>query len=150
MSNNITLRSFNFEPFLRSHVGFDDLFNELDRAFANSAATQKYPPYNIEKCSESEYKISLAVAGFKPDQLVVTVENQVLRVEGVIEKSEEDTQPNYLHKGIATRSFRQEFRLGEHVEIDGASSENGILEIRLVKHVPEAMKPKTIAIEYKQ
>lgn len=150
MSNELTLGRINFAPLARSFVGFDELFRELDRSFANSSTiSQKYPPYNIVRKSDTEYSISLAVAGFRPDQLTLTVDGSTLRVEGNIEKADSEDGVNYVHKGIATRSFRQEFTLGEHMEVEGASSENGILEIRLVKNIPEAMKPKTIAIEYK-
>jgi molecular chaperone IbpA len=150
MSNELTVGRINFGPLARSFVGFDDLFRELDRSFASSGTiAQKYPPYNIVKRSDSEYSISLAVAGFSPDQLSITVDNHTLRVEGNIEKTEDADSINYVHKGIATRSFRQEFTLGEHMEVEGAISENGILEIRLIKNIPEEKKPKTIAIEYK-
>ena len=128
----------------RATVGFDRLFNELDRQFANSAS-QGYPPYNIAQINEDEYMISLAVAGFGMDNLDITKDKNILRIEGSSPKGDEEV--NYLHKGIANRNFRREFTLADHVEVEGATLELGMLNIYLKRHVPEELQPKKIAIQ---
>ena len=127
----------------RATVGFDRLFNELDRQFANSAS-QGYPPYNIAQIDEDEYMISLAVAGFGMDNLDITKDKNILRVEGTSPKGDEEV--NYLHKGIGGRNFRREFTLADHVEVEGATLELGMLNIHLKRVVPEELQPKKIAI----
>ena len=127
----------------RATIGFDRLFNELDRSFANSQS-QGYPPYNIVQINEDEYMISLAVAGFGMDNLDITKDGNILRVEGVIPKGGENV--NYLHKGIATRNFRREFTLADHVDVIQASLELGMLAIHLKREIPEELQPKKIAI----
>ena len=128
----------------RATIGFDRLFNELDRQFANSAS-QGYPPYNIAQINEDEYMISLAVAGFGMDNLDITKDKNILRIEGSSPKGDEEV--NYLHKGIANRNFRREFTLADHVEVEGATLELGMLNIYLKRHVPEELQPKKIAIQ---
>jgi molecular chaperone IbpA len=128
----------------RHFVGFDNIFNEMDRMFENSAKSQGYPPYNIAQINEDEYMISLAVAGFGMDNLSIEKDNKVLKIEGTAPKGDDDV--NYLHKGIGGRSFRREFTLAEHVEVAGAGLELGMLNIHLKREVPEEMKPKKIEI----
>lgn len=132
------------KAFTRSAVGFDRLWDELDRTWANSTGTG-FPPYNIIQMSDDEYQISLAVAGFKDDDLSVTKEGDRLIVEGT-QKSEIGDE-KYLHKGIAERDFRRMFTLAEHIEIEEAKLENGLLNIRLKKHIPEEKQPKKVEIK---
>jgi molecular chaperone IbpA len=136
-------RTFDLTPFTRATVGFDRLFDELDRQFANSAATG-YPPYNIVAINENEYMISLAVAGFGMGDLEITKDGNVLTVEGTAPNSDESVR--YLHKGIAGRGFRRQFTLADYVEVESASLELGMLNIRLVRRIPEELQPKRIAI----
>ena len=128
----------------RATIGFDRLFNELDRKFANSPNTQGYPPYNIVQINEDEYMISLAVAGFGMDNLNITKDGKTLRIEGVAPKGDEDV--NYLHKGIGGRNFRREFTLADHVEVVNAGLELGMLNVHLKREIPEELQPKTIEI----
>ena len=127
----------------RATIGFDRLFNELDRQFANSQS-QGYPPYNIAQIDDDEYMISVAVAGFGMDNLDITHEKNILTIEGTSPKGDENV--NYLHKGIAGRNFRREFTLADHVEVEGATLELGMLNVHLKRHVPEELQPKKIAI----
>jgi molecular chaperone IbpA len=136
-------RTFDLTPFTRSTIGFDRLFDEIDRQFANSASTG-YPPYNIVAINENEYMISLAVAGFGMNDLEITKDGNVLTVEGTAPNSDESVR--YLHKGIAGRGFRRQFTLADHVEVESASLELGMLNIRLVRRIPEELQPKRIAI----
>lgn len=137
------LTTLDLPTFHRATVGFDRLFNEMERQFANSAS-QGYPPYNIAQINEDEYMISLAVAGFGLDNLEITKDGNILRVEGTSPKGGENV--NYLHKGIAGRGFRREFTLADHVEVENAGLELGMLNIHLVRRVPEELQPKRIAI----
>lgn len=134
-----------FPPHLtRATIGFDRLFNDLERQFANSPNGNGYPPYNIAQINDDEYIISLAVAGFGMDNLDITKDGKILRIEGTAPKGDEDV--NYLHKGIGGRNFRREFTLADHVEVQGATLELGMLNVHLVRVVPEALQPKRIAI----
>lgn len=137
------MTNLDLTPLYRSSIGFDRLASLLDRAMSTDAVAPTYPPYNIEVLGENEYSISLALAGFKQSDLDINVEQGVLTVKGSKEKTEER---NYLHQGIANRSFERKFNLADHVEVTNASLEDGLLTIKLVKEIPEAMKPKTIAI----
>jgi molecular chaperone IbpA len=128
----------------RHFVGFDNIFNEMDRMFENSTKSQGYPPYNIAQINDNEYMISLAVAGFGMDNLSIEKDNKVLKIEGTAPKGDEDV--NYLHKGIGGRSFRREFTLAEHVEVKAAKLELGMLNIHLKREVPEELQPKKIEI----
>ena len=128
----------------RATIGFDRLFDEMERKFANSPNSQGYPPYNIAQINEDEYMISLAVAGFGMDNLDITKDKNILTVEGTSPKGDENV--NYLHKGIAGRNFRREFTLADHVEVEGATLELGMLNIHLKREVPEELQPKKIAI----
>jgi len=127
----------------RATIGFDRLFNEMEARFANSASNG-YPPYNIVQVNDDEYMISLAVAGFGMDNLEITKDKNILRVEGTSPKGDEDV--NYLHKGIGGRNFRREFTLADHVEVVNASLELGMLNIHLQREVPDELQPKTIKI----
>lgn len=133
-----------YTPLYRSTVGFDRLFSMLDQSAATEA--NAYPPYNIERTGENTYRISMAVAGFGPGELHVETKNHTLHVRG--EKSAEvasDTR-EILYRGIAARNFERRFQLADYVEVNGASMENGLLHIELKRELPEAMKPRTIAI----
>jgi molecular chaperone IbpA len=137
------LTTLNLPDFHRATVGFDRMFEQLDREFSNSKS-QGYPPYNVVQENDDEYTISLAIAGFSMDDLDITLEKNVLTIEGTSPEVPEGK--NYLHKGIGNRNFRRQFTLAEHIEVEGAELENGMLHINLVRNVPEAQKPKKINI----
>ena len=137
------LTTLDLPNFHRATIGFDRLFNEMEARFANSASNG-YPPYNIAQINEDEYMISLAVAGFGMDNLEITKDGNILRVEGTSPKGDENV--NYLHKGIGGRSFRREFTLADHVEVQNAGLELGMLNIHLKREVPEELQPKKIKI----
>ncbi len=135
------MRTYDFSPLWRSTIGFDRLFDLAEAA--QRAGEDNYPPYNIERLAEDRYQISLAVAGFAPDEISVTAEQNVVTIEGTkAEKAERE----FLYRGISTRSFRRQFSLADHVEVRGAAFDNGLLKIDLVRQIPEAMKPRRIAI----
>ena len=138
------LTTLDLPHFHRATIGFDRLFDELERSFANSPNGGGYPPYNIAQINDDEYMISLAVAGFGMDNLDITKDKNVLRIEGTSPKGDEDV--NYLHKGIGGRSFRREFTLADHVDVVNASLELGMLNIHLKREVPEELQPKKIEI----
>ena len=129
-----------YSPFYRSTVSFDRLFDLLENA---DAAQGGYPPYNIERSDENNYRVTIAAAGFAEKDLSVEVADGVLTVTG---KREDAAKPAYLHQGIAGRAFERKFQLAEHVEVKGARLENGLLHIDLERIVPEAKKPRRIAI----
>ncbi|MTI00115.1 Hsp20 family protein [Roseibium sp. RKSG952] len=135
------MRHFDFTPLYRSTVGFDRLFSMLDSAGSD---TPSYPPYNIERTGENAYRITMAVAGFGDKDLTVEAKEHVLTVKG--EKAEDDDGREVLYRGIASRTFERRFQLAEHVRVDGANLENGLLHIDLVRELPEAMKPRKIEI----
>jgi molecular chaperone IbpA len=135
------MRTYDLSPLYRSTVGFDRLFDLLDHA---GRGEPNWPPYNIEKCGENEYRITMAVAGFVPEEIELVQQQNSLFVAGQKRGSEEGTQ--YLHRGIAARSFKQTFNLADHVKVKGASLENGLLTVDLVREVPEALKPRRIEI----
>jgi molecular chaperone IbpA len=128
-----------YSPFFRTTVGFDRLLDLLE----NADTAQGYPPYNIERSDESNYRITIAAAGFAEKDLGVEVTDGVLTVTG---KREEAAKPSYLHQGIAGRAFERKFQLAEHVEVKGAKLENGLLHVDLERIVPEAKKPRRITI----
>ena len=138
------LTTLDLPNFHRATIGFDRLFNEMERQFANSPNGNGYPPYNIAQINDDEYMISVAVAGFGMDNLNITKDGDTLKIEGTAPKGDEDV--NYLHKGIGGRSFRREFTLADHVNVKNASLELGMLNIHLERELPEALKPKTIKI----
>ena len=132
-------------PNFRSFVGFDSLFDELEKV--SNFKENSYPAYNIEKTGDLSYEITIALAGFKESQLSIEVEQSVLTISTVNEESLENR--NYLHKGIATRAFTKRFRLADNVEVDNASFENGLLIVKLHKNIPEADLPRKIEINAK-
>jgi molecular chaperone IbpA len=137
------MRTFDFAPLYRSTVGFDRLFSMLDGASANEA--QSYPPYNIERTGENAYRITMAVAGFAENELSIESRENTLTVKG--EKADDKTEGSeFLYRGIAGRAFERRFQLAEHVEVRGATLQNGLLHVDLVRVIPEAMKPRRIEI----
>lgn len=139
------MNTIDLSPLYRSTIGFDRLGSLLDSALRAEQASAGYPPYNIEATDENRYGITLAVAGFEQSELDIQVEKGVLTVRGK-KTSDSKEERKYLYQGIATRSFERKFNLADHVEVTGASLNNGLLTINLVKEIPEAMKPKTITI----
>jgi molecular chaperone IbpA len=139
------MRSFDLSPLYRSTVGFDRMFNLLDSVGGLETSAPTYPPYNIERTGENEYRVTMAVAGFGEDDLSIEAKENTLTVKG--EKSETEEKENqFLYRGIAARAFERRFQLADHVEVKGATLENGLLHVDLVREIPEAMKPRTIAI----
>jgi molecular chaperone IbpA len=134
--------TFDFSPLWRSTIGFDHLADLVD-ASLRQATDDNYPPYNIARSSEDHYRITLAVAGFAPDDVSVTAEQNTLTIEG--KKAEKDER-EYLYQGIAARPFRRVFNLADYVQVKAASFKDGLLTIDLAREVPEAMKPRRIAI----
>jgi molecular chaperone IbpA len=138
------MRQFDLSPLFRASVGFDRLSTLLESATRLSDEAASYPPYNIEKRGEDQYRVSVAVAGFTRDELDVNVENGTLTVRG---KAKDETEPQtVIYRGIARRAFERRFQLAEHIHVTGANLENGLLSVDLVREVPEAKKPRTIAI----
>jgi molecular chaperone IbpA len=137
--------AFDFAPFRRSTVGFDRLFDMLENNSVGQAQ-ENYPPFDLIKKGDNDYCIQLAVAGFKPDEIDITAQQNVLIVSG--RKNEESDQKgdNYIYRGIATRSFERRFALADHIQVRGADMKDGLLAIELVRESPEAMKPKKINI----
>ena len=149
MTKTLTLRSFDIPAIHKFGIGFDNLFDDLMRVNAQQS-NNNYPPYDIVQINDDEYMISLAVAGFGLDNLSITKEKNFLIIEGKeYQTDSEQVVPNYLHKGISNRDFRREFKLADHVEIENAHLELGILNIHLKREIPEEQKPKSIAITYK-
>jgi molecular chaperone IbpA len=141
------MRHFDLTPLYRSTIGFDRLGSLLDTLGAFEGDTPSYPPYNIERVGENEYRISMAVAGFGEKDLTIELKENTLSIRG--EKQAEVEHSTYLHRGIAGRSFERRFQLADHVVVKGANLENGLLHVDLVRELPEAMKPRTIPIETK-
>lgn len=137
------MNSIDLTPLYRNSIGFDRLASLLDSALRTDSVSPGYPPYNIEMLGENRYAITLAVAGFEQGELDLMVEKGVLTVRG---KKANEEEHRYLHQGIANRAFERKFNLADHVEVTGADLQNGLLTINLVKEIPEAMKPRTIAI----
>ncbi|HRX35658.1 MAG TPA: Hsp20 family protein [Aestuariivirga sp.] len=136
---------FDLSPLYRSTVGFDRLARMLDEASSFDAPT--YPPYNIERLSEDDYRITMAVAGFAPADINIEVKGTALTVSGKkAEKTDSDSKAEFLHQGIAARSFERRFQLADHMEVKGADMENGLLHVSVTRVIPEAMKPRTIAV----
>lgn len=133
-----------FTPYRRTMVGFDRLFDALENTSARSAG-DNYPPFNIEKIDDDRFRITLAVAGFRQDEIEITAQQNLLLVEGKKADADND-RANYLHLGIATRSFERRFELADFVRVEGADLADGMLVIDLVREVPEAMKPQSVAI----
>ena len=138
------MRNFDFAPLYRSAIGFDRLAQLFDDAQRNDTATS-YPPYNIELIAEDKYSITMAIAGFDRSEIEIESERDTLKVVG--RKQKDESPKNYLHRGIASRDFEHRFRLADHVKVVGASMNNGLLKIDLVREVPEAYKPRRILID---
>ncbi|MBL3703636.1 Hsp20 family protein [Sulfitobacter sp. BDSS02] len=139
------MRTFDFAPLHRATVGFDQLADLMDRLVTNDVGQSTYPPYNIEKTADDAYRISIAVAGFTDEDLMVEVKENALVVSA--KKADEDGENRtYLHRGIATRAFERRFHLADHVRVTGATHANGMLHIDLEREVPEALKPRRIQI----
>ena len=138
------MRTFDLSPLYRATVGFDRVADMMDRVLSNDIAQPTYPPYNIEKTAENAYRISVAVAGFAPDELSVEVKEGTLFI--AARKTPETAERAYLHRGIATRAFERRFALADHVRVTGASHADGMLHVDLVREVPEALKPRRIEI----
>jgi molecular chaperone IbpA len=138
------MRPIDLSPLYRSTVGFDRLFDLIDSVTGLEQTAASYPPYNIERLGENDYRITMAVAGFAQDEVRVDVKEQTLTVAGA--KKPEEKERQYLHRGIAARNFERRFQLADHVEVKGADLQDGLLHIELVRNVPERLKPRTIAI----
>lgn len=138
------MRNFDLSPLYRASIGFDRFADALDRALSADVPQHSYPPYNIEKTGENAYRISIAVAGFSAEDLSVEVKEGAVIISG--RKAADEDDRNYLYRGIATRAFERRFTLADHVRVDGASHMHGMLNIDLVREVPEALKPRRIEI----
>ena len=138
------MRNFDFSPLYRATVGFDQIADLMDRVLTNDAPQPSYPPYNIEKTGEDAWRISIAVAGFAESDLNVELRENSLIVSA--RKADDAKERTYLHRGIATRAFERRFHLADHVRASGATHENGMLHIDLIREVPEALKPRRIEI----
>jgi molecular chaperone IbpA len=139
------MRTFDLAPLYRSTVGFDRLFSMLDSA-AGVDTAPGYPPYNIERTGENAYRISVAVAGFSEPELTIVAKENTLTIKGEKQSKTDEQTGEVLYQGIAARAFERVFQLAEHVEVRGASLENGLLHVDLVREIPEAKKPRQIAI----
>ena len=139
------MRSFDLTPLFRYSVGFDRLDDLFETAFRGTQEPS-YPPYNIVKTGQDAYRITLAVAGFGEDELDLVAQENVLTVRGKASDAEAEKEVAYLHRGIGRRAFEHRFQLADHVKVTGAKLTNGLLDIELVREVPEAMKPQKIAI----
>ena len=138
------MRNYDFAPLYRSAIGFDrlaQLFDDAQRADAQPA----YPPYNIELVSEDRYRIVMAVAGFERAEIDIEAERDTLKISG--RKPREESRPTYLHRGIAARDFEHSFKLADHVKVQSARLQNGLLQIELVREIPEALKARKIEID---
>ncbi len=139
------MRNLDYSPLYRASVGFDRVADMLDRVMSQDLPSNTYPPYNIEKTSDDAYRISVAVAGFAGDDLNVEQRENALLISARKAKAD-DAATSYLHRGIATRAFEKRFTLADHVRVTGATHENGMLHVDLVREVPEALKPRQIEI----
>ena len=137
--------AFDFAPYRRSTVGFDRLFDMLENSSLGQGG-ENYPPFDLIKLGDNDYRIELAVAGFKPDELDITAQENVLIVSGRKKDEGDEQASNYIYRGIATRSFERRFALADHIQVKGADMRDGLLAIELVREIPEAMKPKKISI----
>ena len=136
--------AFDFAPYRRSTVGFDRLFDMLENS--TGQAQENYPPFDLIKKGDNDYCIELAVAGFKPDEIDITAQQNVLIVSGRKNEESEEQTSNYIYRGIANRSFERRFALADHIQVRAADLKDGLLSIDLVREIPEAMKPKKISI----
>lgn len=139
------MRQIDFTPYRRSAIGFDRLFDMLE-ASARQATSENYPPFNLERLSENHYRITLAVAGFKPAEIEITAQQNMLLIAGKKAETDQAGDRAFLHLGIANRSFERRFELADFVRVEQANLVDGLLTVDLVREVPEAMKPRTIAV----
>ena len=139
------MRTFDLAPLYRSTVGFDRLFTMLDQVAGFDGNGSTYPPYNIERTGENAYRITVAVAGFGENELSIEAKENTLTIKGE-KQTKDEKNDEVLYQGIAGRAFERVFQLAEHVQVRGASLENGLLHVDLVREVPEAMKPRQIPI----
>lgn len=139
------MRGFDLTPLFRSSVGFDRM-RDLLEATQRMTDVPAYPPYNIEKTGEDSYRITMAVAGFGEDDVSIVAQDNSLVIAGKVERDEKAEEPKFLYRGIAGRAFERRFELAEHIKVAGATLENGLLHVDLVREVPEAMKPRQIKI----
>ena len=137
--------AFDFAPFRRSTVGFDRLFDMLENS-SFGQGQENYPPFDLIKLGDNDYRIELAVAGFKPDEVDITAHQNVLIVSGRKNDEADSKGSDYIYRGIATRSFERRFALADHIQVKGADMKDGLLAIELVREIPEAMKPRKINI----
>ena len=144
------MRSFDFAPFYRSTVGFDRMFSMLDQVGSVEGPAPSYPPYNIERSGENAYRISVAVAGFTDADLSIEAKENTLTIRGEKRTNDEEMTSDLLYRGIAARNFERSFQLADYVEVRGASLENGLLHVDLVREVPDVMKPRVIPIMHSQ
>jgi molecular chaperone IbpA len=140
------MRTFDFAPLYRSTVGFDRVFSMLDQFEGVEDSGSNYPPYNIERTGENAYRISVAVAGFADADLSIDTNENRLAIRGEKQANDGEKTRDVLYQGIAARTFERSFQLADHVEVKGASLENGLLHVDLVRELPEAMKPRSIPI----
>lgn len=140
------MQHYDLTPLMRSTIGFDNLSRMLDNAFNIDERTLSYPPYNIAKVSDDDYEITMAVAGFKLNELTTTVQQNSLIVSGATTEKPEKDSKEYLHRGIATRSFERKFSLADHVKVVDATLADGLLTLKLKREIPEESKPRTITI----
>jgi molecular chaperone IbpA len=137
--------AFDFAPYRRSTVGFDRLFDMLENSNAGQAG-ENYPPFDLIKLGDNQYRIELAVAGFKPGEIDITAQQNVLIVTGRKDDDAQETGSDFIYRGIANRSFERRFALADHIQVKGADLKDGLLSIELVREIPEAMKPRKIDI----
>jgi molecular chaperone IbpA len=137
------MRTYDFAPLWRTSVGFDRLFEAINNMHLLEGQDNNYPPYDILRTGDDTYRIQLALAGFSPDDVTITAQQNLLTVAG---RKAENAEHQYLYQGISARAFQRQFNLEDHVEVEGASYQNGLLQIDLVRRVPEAMKPRRIDI----
>ena len=138
--------AFDFAPFRRSTVGFDRLFDMLENSSFGQGQQENYPPFDLVKEGDNQFRIELAVAGFKPDEIDITAQQNVLIVSGRKAEESEQKGSDYIYRGIANRSFERRFALADHIQVRGADLKDGLLAIELVREIPEAMKPRKIDI----
>jgi molecular chaperone IbpA len=136
------MRTYDITPLWRSTIGFDRFFDLA--AAQHAAGDDNYPPCNLERLSDDRYRISLALAGFSPDEITITAEQNVLTVEG---RKAERAKREFLYQGISSRPFKRQFNLADYVRVDGAQFDNGLLQVELAREIPEAMKPRRIPID---
>ena len=140
------MNTFSLTPLFRHSVGFDRLDNMLTRVFDNEKNSPSYPPYNIEKVNDAQYRITMAIAGFKLEDVKIMVHGDLLSVNGEHTNIANDDEITYLYKGIANRSFNRKFNLADHVKVVSAKMEDGILKIELTREIPDEAKPRNIEI----